>query len=360
MTRFPASAKSEDEGLVHVYQRVNDMGHIWREFLRHDTGIDLVIELTEQQKPTGLLVAVQVKSGESFFRGAATGKVRIPVSTRHASYWRSYSLPVILVAYSPNRQRAYWKEIELLGLLQSETTSVACVEIDLERVFDNTCSESLVRLAKDHRNKARGFGISYRSKCDEDNTDAWQRLSTVLAVLLERSDPDYRPSLVPDESAEDAAERLHYENDTLLNEAEFLADLVRWDVSASEWSDPAPAGLSVRRFGAGDLAQLQELVAACRAAWRDSFLEEWLLRLVGGLLPKWREDVAELLTSSSEEIRTDLLMMCPVCYCTEQANAHEEIEGLSYTLGSIQYNRDRWHMTCKRCGTRFAFDMWGH
>ena len=86
MTHYDNTATIEDEGLTHVYQQVVKMGYIWRDFLRHDVGIDLVIEVVIAGRATGLLIGAQVKSGQSYFKGHNDECAMIYVPLDHWKY----------------------------------------------------------------------------------------------------------------------------------------------------------------------------------------------------------------------------------------------------------------------------------
>src|SRR5271157_4152575 len=124
MERMPNST-TEDAGLVFVYQQVVAMGFVWRDFLRHDVGIDLVIEVIESGRATGLLVGVQVKSGASYFVGE---NARVYVPWSHLQYWLESSIPVLIVAYDPSRHCACWKAIEIVEAIKQEPAQVVTLK----------------------------------------------------------------------------------------------------------------------------------------------------------------------------------------------------------------------------------------
>jgi Domain of unknown function (DUF4365) len=74
-----------------------------------DYGVDAHIEVTDEEGvETGRLVAAQVKAGQSYFREEVdAGFINRP-SDRHAKYWRSYLLPVILILVNEKTRIAYW------------------------------------------------------------------------------------------------------------------------------------------------------------------------------------------------------------------------------------------------------------
>ncbi|HEU0144134.1 MAG TPA: DUF4365 domain-containing protein [Nitrososphaera sp.] len=95
---------------VNAIERIilNDFEWIFREQIVVDMGIDAQVEVCENGFPTGRLIALQIKSGESWFRERTTLGVIYRGSLEHLDYWIAHSLPVILVLYNPNCDKAWW------------------------------------------------------------------------------------------------------------------------------------------------------------------------------------------------------------------------------------------------------------
>lgn len=89
---------------------VRDLEWIFRDQPICDQGIDAHIEIVDSGKPTGKLIGVQVKSGNSHFRETESGYVYYGTLI-HLEYWLSYSLPVILVGYLPEQDKVIWISI---------------------------------------------------------------------------------------------------------------------------------------------------------------------------------------------------------------------------------------------------------
>ncbi len=86
-----------DVGVGLVKTIISGMGHIFRELPTQDHGIDGEIELIDGDKATGRLVAVQIKTGQSYLKNDQGGKFVQSIRARHYEYWVDHSLPVILV-----------------------------------------------------------------------------------------------------------------------------------------------------------------------------------------------------------------------------------------------------------------------
>jgi hypothetical protein len=111
---------------VHALARlVEGQGHAFREHFVHDRGIDGHIELFDRYgDPTGRFIAVQIKSGRSYFRRADENVATFYVADRHHAYWQKHQMPVILVLHDPASSRLIWQHV---------------------------CSENIVRTAKGWR-----------------------------------------------------------------------------------------------------------------------------------------------------------------------------------------------------------------
>lgn len=98
----------ERAGIISVAAEVNRLGLIWREQPLPDVGIDGQIEFVDNEgHATGRIVAVQAKSGSSYFEGAA-GDWPFRPDEKHRFYWEIFPIPVLLMLHSPAEQRTYW------------------------------------------------------------------------------------------------------------------------------------------------------------------------------------------------------------------------------------------------------------
>lgn len=85
------------------------LGWIFREQPLHDCGIDAHIEVVVGGEPTGQLIAVQIKTGPSYFQERTTEGVVFRFDAEHATYWQNHRLPVVIVLYDVDAKRAYWQ-----------------------------------------------------------------------------------------------------------------------------------------------------------------------------------------------------------------------------------------------------------
>lgn len=110
--RLPSSLT--DQVGVHAVAKIIATQMNWA-FQRHsefDHGIDAVIEELQGERPTGRAVALQIKSGSSYFRETSQdGDWILRVEKRHLDYWLSYQMPVVVVLYDPDGDCAYWAHV---------------------------------------------------------------------------------------------------------------------------------------------------------------------------------------------------------------------------------------------------------
>ncbi len=110
----PATFFTEREGVNALARLVNEKRHVWRETPLGDIGIDGQIEhLTLDGHPTALLVALQVKSGETRHFGEEVKDCSATSFTdlsQHANreYWERFPIPVLLVLHHPATSSILW------------------------------------------------------------------------------------------------------------------------------------------------------------------------------------------------------------------------------------------------------------
>lgn len=106
----PASSLTADTGVALVQFIVGkELGWLFRSQFSADKGIDAHVEVVQEGRATGRLLALQIKSGESWFReSTAEGFVFRP-KERHVKYWLGHSLPVAVVLVDIEKREAYWQ-----------------------------------------------------------------------------------------------------------------------------------------------------------------------------------------------------------------------------------------------------------
>lgn len=109
---------------------------------RLEAGIDGIAEVMVNGRPTGKMLAVQVKSRDNRpYSGEDDHGFHYLVDAKDLEYWRPSNLPVILVLYREEDESFYWKHIE-----PNRLTSDRKVKFD--KVNDRLDQESVERLAQ--------------------------------------------------------------------------------------------------------------------------------------------------------------------------------------------------------------------
>lgn len=108
--KVPGEARVGEVGVSIVSLLVRDeLGWIFREQPVSDYGIDAHVEVVESGETRGRLLALQIKSGQSYFDETRDGEIVFRPSPRHVEYWLSHSLPVLVVLVDTERAEAWWQ-----------------------------------------------------------------------------------------------------------------------------------------------------------------------------------------------------------------------------------------------------------
>lgn len=98
-------------GVQTVGNQFERAGYIFREQAISDYGIDAHVELVEGNNATGKLIALQIKSGSSWFKEEDSGGFIFRGDNEHLTYWLEHSLPVIIVLCDNENAQCYWQAI---------------------------------------------------------------------------------------------------------------------------------------------------------------------------------------------------------------------------------------------------------
>jgi len=98
-------------GVSTVQLRFSKLRWLFREQAVSDYGIDAQVEVVEDERATGQLIALQIKSGKSWFDERVEGGVVFRGDIDHLNYWQIHSLPVIVVLYDPDTENCHWQVV---------------------------------------------------------------------------------------------------------------------------------------------------------------------------------------------------------------------------------------------------------
>ncbi|MFF4689109.1 DUF4365 domain-containing protein [Streptomyces sp. NPDC001307] len=119
MHRKP-SAKVASIGVTRTQLAVEaGLGWLFREQPTEDYGIDAHAEVVDAELVKGRLLALQIKSGSSWFREQGPGGWWFRPDAEHIQYWTNHSLPVVIVLYHPERERCYWQLVNRETLVET-------------------------------------------------------------------------------------------------------------------------------------------------------------------------------------------------------------------------------------------------
>ena len=98
--------QTERLGLAALEYFFAQHGWLFREQPTQDYGIDAHAEIVADERPTGKLLAFQIKSGGSFFKETSEGEYVFRTDDKHIGYWVGHSMPVVLALYNPDTKEA--------------------------------------------------------------------------------------------------------------------------------------------------------------------------------------------------------------------------------------------------------------
>jgi hypothetical protein len=99
----------EREGVFKVGLILNQLGLIFRETQNADVGIDGTIEyVTNDGRATGEIIAVQIKSGQSYLKHENDTHYKFYFDKKHLVYWEKLPIPLIVLIYNPANEHIYY------------------------------------------------------------------------------------------------------------------------------------------------------------------------------------------------------------------------------------------------------------
>jgi len=121
-------------GLSELSLLFSSVGWLFREQLFEDIGIDAQVEILENNLPTGKIIAIQVKSGESYFVEQNENGIIYRPDVKHVEYWLKYSIPVIIVLYNPCDKMLLWVPVHQDTIKKTEVNYK--IEISKEAILN--------------------------------------------------------------------------------------------------------------------------------------------------------------------------------------------------------------------------------
>lgn len=208
MVKYPFTKAIARKGINFVRDIVENANSIFNEIRQeNDIGIDALIEIIENEKPTNKIIAVQIKSGESYYNNRSKD-CQIPVE-KHYDYWMNYPLPVYGIVYVPSRDCAFWVNVKAflkkndnatlirfkadeLNILNSESFTKFFKPRILERLPELEYAEAL-RLFHSKNFDKYYLGLLVLFKKFAYKNEVWDEL---FDFLIERRVEDIPPILI--------------------------------------------------------------------------------------------------------------------------------------------------------------------
>jgi len=134
----------EDKGLVKIHGVCTQMDAIWRPTPCHDLGIDGQIEFLEPNtsRSSGYILAIQCKSGPSYFEHEDKDTVKYYPERKHRDYWHRLNLPVVLILHDPDR------DFTIYARVKNQLVGGGPIVLSKSDIFCPAAREGLVGIAK--------------------------------------------------------------------------------------------------------------------------------------------------------------------------------------------------------------------
>jgi hypothetical protein len=137
---------TEDLGYAFVQATAAKAGAIWRRQSEKDFGVDGILEF-ERRDGASAYVAVQVKSGLSYFRRSrgSLAKLCLKEKLRRLS---SLTIPAIIVLFNPEDETSCWESIQDYVAERPDSLADGTIQVRLGRAFDAQAIHDLKQQAR--------------------------------------------------------------------------------------------------------------------------------------------------------------------------------------------------------------------
>ena len=106
------ASKTERIGVYHCGEIAERNNWMFREQPVDDVGIDAHMEFIESSGKPKQLLALQIKSGASWFKEKKDGYIIFRnINNRQYNYWTMNTLPCIVVLYNPDDDMCIWQKL---------------------------------------------------------------------------------------------------------------------------------------------------------------------------------------------------------------------------------------------------------
>jgi hypothetical protein len=153
-----------------------ELDWIFREQSILDYGIDMQVEIKENGKATGLLIALQIKSGDTHCRENESKNIFTYIgSLRHLEYWKNHSLPVVFIWYRQSNKSLYWQSVSLESKHININDKSWTLQIPTNQILNPNSKEDLL---------SKCFNFNNYQVIEESNISTNQAIRYRLKVIL--------------------------------------------------------------------------------------------------------------------------------------------------------------------------------
>ena len=137
------ASSTERIGVSHCNEIAERNNWLFREQPINDIGIDAHMEHLEPSGESKRLLALQIKSGASWFKEKRDSFIIFrSVNERQYNYWTTNPLPCILVLYNPVDNTCIWQKLTAKTIERTKDGKGFIVKIPLSQVFLNDLSNN--------------------------------------------------------------------------------------------------------------------------------------------------------------------------------------------------------------------------
>lgn len=151
LPKYTSENWQERIGVHRVALRLTELGLIFREISNTDIGIDGQVEYVNNAgEATGKMVALQIKSGDSYLNDSTTdiNNWTLYPNEKHKHYWEKFPIPVILLVYSPNNDKIYFIDVRY----HLKVNGMGNIKIPKTNILNSTTKNKLFETIGDFDN----------------------------------------------------------------------------------------------------------------------------------------------------------------------------------------------------------------
>ena len=137
------ASPTERIGVCHCGEIAERNNWMFREQPVDDVGIDAHMEFIESSGKPKQLIALQIKSGASWFKEKKDGYIIFRnINNRQYNYWTMNTLPCIVVLYNPDDDMCIWQKLtdETIERTNDGKGKGFFVKVPITQVFLNASS----------------------------------------------------------------------------------------------------------------------------------------------------------------------------------------------------------------------------